>query len=245
MFDAIVIGSGMSGGWAAKELTERGLKTLVIERGRHIEHRKDYLDQLDPWELPNFGMVDEKEAAKDYAIQSACYAFNTGSKQYWVKDSEHPYTYPADKPFMWIRGYHLGGRSIMWGRHSYRMAPLHFRANAEDGHGVRPERHEGPVGERDLAGIAERQVQADGHDEVHERQAGHVELVLLENGGLILLAGALVVLWTHAGVPQPVTDLLGFIHLFPTAPCPAQAGPSCPSRNIATLPNHMPRSEVI
>lgn len=135
MFDAIVIGSGMSGGWAAKELTERGLKTLVIERGRHIEHRKDYLDTLDPWELPNFGMVAEDEADKDYAIQKTCYAFNTATKHFWVKDSEHPYTFPPDKPFWWIRGYHLGGRSIMWGRQSYRMSEMDFEANAKDGHG--------------------------------------------------------------------------------------------------------------
>src|SRR4051812_50195755 len=100
MFDAIVIGSGMSGGWAAKELTEKGLKTLIIERGRAIEHGVDYTDQLNPWELPNFGQVPEDESARDYAIQSKCYAFNTATQQYWVKDSEHPYTFPPDKPFL-------------------------------------------------------------------------------------------------------------------------------------------------
>ena len=135
MFDAIVVGSGMSGGWAAKELTEKGLKTLVIERGRHIEHRADYTDSLMPWQLPNLGMVPEEEAARDYAIQSQCYAFTTATQQYWVKDSEHPYSYPEDKPFFWLRGYHLGGRSIMWGRQSYRLSPMDFEANAKDGHG--------------------------------------------------------------------------------------------------------------
>jgi choline dehydrogenase-like flavoprotein len=135
MFDAIVVGSGMSGGWAAKELTEKGLKTLVIERGRHIEHRADYTDSLMPWQLPNFGMVPEEEATRDYAIQSQCYAFTTATKQYWVKDSDHPYSYPEDKPFYWLRGYHLGGRSIMWGRQSYRLSPMDFEANAKDGHG--------------------------------------------------------------------------------------------------------------
>ncbi len=135
MFDAIVIGSGMSGGWVAKELAERGLKTLVIERGRHVEHRMDYTDSLLPWQLPNAGMVPEDEVARDYAIQSECYAFTSATKQYWVKDSEHPYSYPEDKPFYWIRGYHLGGRSIMWGRQSYRMSPMDFEANAKDGHG--------------------------------------------------------------------------------------------------------------
>ena len=126
MFDAIVVGSGMSGGWAAKELTEKGLKTLVIERGRHIEHGADYRDSLAPWELENFGMVPEEEANGDYWIQKQCYAFTTGNQQFWVNDREHPYTYPANKPFMWIRGYHLGGRSLMWARQSYRLSPMDF-----------------------------------------------------------------------------------------------------------------------
>jgi len=135
MFDAIVIGSGMSGGWAAKELTERGLKTLVIERGRHVEHRSDYTDMKQPWELPNFGAVAEEQVARDYAIQSQCYAFSSANQHFWVKDSEHPYTHPEDKPFHWIRGYHLGGRSLMWGRQSYRLSAMDFEANAKDGHG--------------------------------------------------------------------------------------------------------------
>lgn len=135
MFDAIVVGSGMSGGWAAKELAERGLKTLVIERGKKIEHGTDYKDNLSPWELENFGRVPEAEVAADYAVQSKCYAFSTANKDFWVKDSEQPYTYPADKPFYWIRGYHLGGRSLMWGRQSYRMSPMDFEANKKDGYG--------------------------------------------------------------------------------------------------------------
>ncbi|HEY0043256.1 MAG TPA: GMC family oxidoreductase [Allosphingosinicella sp.] len=135
MFDAIVIGSGMSGGWAAKELTEKGLKTLVIERGGHVEHGADYTDSLSPWELENFGMVPEEEAAEHYSVQRQCYAFSTATKHFWVKDSEHPYTYPEERPFMWIRGYHLGGRSIMWARQSYRMSEMDFESNARDGHG--------------------------------------------------------------------------------------------------------------
>ena len=135
-FDAIVVGSGMSGGWAAKELAERGLKTLVIERGRHMEHGADYTDGLAPWELDNLGMVAEEEIAEDYRIQAQCYAFTTATKHLWVKDSEHPYTYPEDKPFMWIRGYHLGGRSIMWARQSYRLSEMDFESNLKDGHGV-------------------------------------------------------------------------------------------------------------
>jgi choline dehydrogenase-like flavoprotein len=135
MFDAIVIGSGMSGGIAAKELCERGLKVLVIERGRMIKHGEDYMDAQQPWELPNENQIPEDELARDYAVQRQCYAVNAATKKFWVKDSEHPYTTPEGKPFAWIRGYHLGGRSIMWGRQSYRLSPQDFEANAKDGHG--------------------------------------------------------------------------------------------------------------
>jgi choline dehydrogenase-like flavoprotein len=135
MFDAIVIGSGMSGGMAAKELCERGLKVLVIERGRKIEHGADYMDSQMPWELPNNNKIPEEELARDYAVQRDCYAVNAATKKFWVKDSEHPYTTPEGKPFSWIRGYHLGGRSIMWGRQSYRLSQQDFEANLKDGHG--------------------------------------------------------------------------------------------------------------
>ena len=135
MFDAIVIGSGMSGGIAAKELCERGLKTLVIERGKKLEHGASYTDWMQPWDIPNANMIPEDELARDYPIQRQCYAVNETTRQYWVKDSEHPYSTPEGKPFTWIRGYHLGGRSIMWGRQSYRMSAMDFEANAKDGHG--------------------------------------------------------------------------------------------------------------
>jgi choline dehydrogenase-like flavoprotein len=135
MFDAIVIGSGMSGGISAKELCERGLKVLVLERGRKLEHGASYTDWMQPWETPNANMIPEEEVARDYFIQSKCYAVNASTKQYWVKDSEHRYTTPEDKPFQWIRGYHLGGRSLMWGRQSYRLSPMDFEANGKDGHG--------------------------------------------------------------------------------------------------------------
>ncbi len=136
MFDAIVIGSGMSGGIAAKELCERGLKTLVIERGRKLEHGASYTDSLQPWDVPNSGGIPEEELARDYQIQRNCYAVSSATQQYWVKDSEHPYSMPEDKPFWWIRGYHLGGRSIMWGRQTYRMSEMDFQSNALDGHGA-------------------------------------------------------------------------------------------------------------
>lgn len=136
MFDAIVIGSGMSGGIAAKELCERGLKTLVLERGRKLEHGTSYTDWMQPWDLPNAGMIPQDELARDYPIQSKCFAMTSATQQYWVKDNEHPYTFPAGKPFGWIRGNHLGGRSIMWGRQSYRLSEMDFAANAKDGHGT-------------------------------------------------------------------------------------------------------------
>ena len=135
MFDAIVVGSGISGGWVAKELTEKGLKVLVLERGRNMEHGADYLDGLMPWELPNEGKVPEDEIARDYAVQSTLYSFSAANKHFWVKDSESPYSTPADKPFSWYRGYHLGGRSLMWARMSLRLSDLDFEANKKDGHG--------------------------------------------------------------------------------------------------------------
>jgi choline dehydrogenase-like flavoprotein len=135
-FDAIVVGSGISGGWVAKELCERGLKTLVIERGRHVNHRTDYLDFSTPWEVEHRGMVPEAEVAEHYPVQSQCYAFNSATKQWWVRDSEHPYSTPDGRPYLWIRGYHLGGRSITWGRQTYRMSDHDFDANKLDGNGV-------------------------------------------------------------------------------------------------------------
>lgn len=133
-FDAIVIGSGMSGGIAAKELTERGLKTLVLERGGDVQPSQ-FTDWMQPWELPNAGMIPEAELQADYPIQSQCYALSSATQQFFVKDSEHPYTTPEGKPFSWIRGYHKGGRSIMWGRQTYRLSQMDFEANARDGVG--------------------------------------------------------------------------------------------------------------
>lgn len=125
----------MSGGIAAKELCERGLKTLVIERGRKLEHGASYTDWMQPWELPNLGMVPEEVLERDYKVQGNQYNMNTATQQYWVKDIDNPYTTPDNKPFAWIRGYHLGGRSIMWGRQAYRLSQMDFEANAKDGHG--------------------------------------------------------------------------------------------------------------
>lgn len=135
MFDAIVVGSGMSGGIAAKELCERGLKTLILERGRKIEHGVSYTDGVMPWDLNNANMIPDAELERDYPIQGKCYAMTDITRQYWVKDPQFPYSQPDDKPFDWIRGNHLGGRSIMWGRQTYRLSEMDFESNAKDGHG--------------------------------------------------------------------------------------------------------------
>jgi choline dehydrogenase-like flavoprotein len=134
MFDAIVIGSGMSGGIAAKELCERGLKVLVLERGGDVGPGQ-FTDHLQPWQLPNGGMIPEAQVSGDYPVQSQCYALSSATQQFFVKDSDHPYETPADQPFSWIRGYHKGGRSIMWGRQTYRLSEMDFAANARDGVG--------------------------------------------------------------------------------------------------------------
>ncbi len=135
MFDAIVVGSGISGGWVAKELTEKGLKVLVLERGPNIVHGEGYKDGLMPWEHENGGRVPEDEVRTDYAVQSTVYPFSSANKNFWVNDREHPYSTAEGKPFTWIRGFHLGGRSLMWGRMSLRLSDLDFGANKKDGHG--------------------------------------------------------------------------------------------------------------
>ncbi|MBT5187806.1 MAG: GMC family oxidoreductase, partial [Kordiimonadaceae bacterium] len=136
-FDAIVVGSGISGGWAAKEFSEKGMKTLVIERGRHVEHIDDYVgENKGPWEMPFRDNVDRKTADSDHEIQKLCYAFLDSTKQFFVNDKEHPYSQEEGKPFSWIRGHHLGGRSLTWHRQSYRLGDLDFEANKKDGHGV-------------------------------------------------------------------------------------------------------------
>ncbi|TDE15487.1 GMC oxidoreductase [Dyadobacter psychrotolerans] len=133
-YDVIVVGSGISGGWAAKEFTQKGLKTLLIERGRKLEHIKDYTTAMLPsWELPHHNQTTQQNLL-DHPTQSKSYAFNEGTKHFWVNDNQH--AYEQEKPFDWIRGYHLGGKSLMWGRHSYRFSDLDFEANLREGIGV-------------------------------------------------------------------------------------------------------------
>lgn len=144
-FDAIVIGSGVSGGWAAKELTEKGLKTLVVERGRPIEHGTDYItENTDVWDLNYMNEVPKDEADKHWPIQQKCYAFKDNTKHFFTKDSEH--TYIQEKPFDWIKAFQLGGKSLLWHRQSYRFNEMDFEANKKDGHGV-----DWPVRYSDLA----------------------------------------------------------------------------------------------
>ncbi|MEX0685124.1 MAG: GMC family oxidoreductase [Balneolales bacterium] len=134
-FDAIVVGTGISGGFAAKELTEKGLNTLVLERGRNVRHIIDYPTMnKQPWEFP-YGDELTAEEIKEYPVQKRTgYILKQSTKHWWVKDKEQPYA--EEKPFDWIRGYHVGGRSLLWGRQSYRLSEMDFEANANDGVGV-------------------------------------------------------------------------------------------------------------
>ena len=143
-FDAIVVGSGISGGWAAKELTEAGLRTLVLERGRNVEHVKDYpTATLDPWQLPHGNRPTVKDL-EEYHVQKDLYIFGQDSKHFFVKDTEHPYN--AVKDFRWYRGYQVGGRSLLWARHCFRWSDLDFEANAREGVGI-----DWPIRYKDLA----------------------------------------------------------------------------------------------
>lgn len=143
-FDAIVIGSGMSGGWAAKEFTEKGLKTLVLERGPEVKHLRDYpTTNKMPWEFEHRNEIpqDIKDANP---VVSKCYAFREDAQHFFVKDNEHPYV--QDKPFDWIRGYQTGGKSLMWARQTQRWSEYDFEGPARDGFAV-----DWPIRYKDLA----------------------------------------------------------------------------------------------
>jgi choline dehydrogenase-like flavoprotein len=130
-FEAIVIGSGMSGGWAAKELTEKGLKTLVLERGKEVSHIKDYpTTNMYPWEFEHRGEILQ-DVKEENPVISRCYAYREDSAHFFVKDKEHPYI--QDKPFDWIRGYQTGGKSLLWARQVQRWSDLDFEGPARDG----------------------------------------------------------------------------------------------------------------
>jgi choline dehydrogenase-like flavoprotein len=130
-FDAIVVGSGISGGWAAKELTERGLRVLMLERGKNVEHRRDYPNaRKSPWEYPHRG-GRTREMIALYPVLQRDYPLNEKNLDWWVSEKDSPYT--EIKRFDWYRGYHLGGRSLTWGRQSYRLSDFDFEANSRDG----------------------------------------------------------------------------------------------------------------
>ena len=143
-YDAIVIGSGISGGWAAKELCEKGLKTLVLERGRLVEHVKDYPTMNDdPWDMDLRGAITPEDRKKHYkSIRSGFIGQET--KHFFANDAENPYT--EIKPFLWIRAHQMGGRSLLWGKQTYRWSDLDFEANARDGYGV-----DWPIRYKDIA----------------------------------------------------------------------------------------------
>ena len=143
-FDVIVIGSGLSGGWAAKEFTEKGLKTLVLERGREVTHLKDYpTTNMMPWEFPHRNEVPQDIKAANPVI-SKCYAFKEDAMHFFVKDNEHPYV--QEKPFDWIRGYQTGGKSLMWARQTQRWSEFDFEGPARDGYAV-----DWPIRYKDIA----------------------------------------------------------------------------------------------
>jgi choline dehydrogenase-like flavoprotein len=143
-FDAIVIGSGMSGGWAAKEFTEKGLKTLLLERGPEVKHLRDYpTTNMMPWEFPHRNEVTQ-EIKDANPVISKCYAFKEDAMHFFVKDNEH--TYVQEKPFDWIRGYQTGGKSLMWARQTQRWSEFDFEGPARDGFAV-----DWPIRYKDMA----------------------------------------------------------------------------------------------
>lgn len=133
-FDAIVIGSGISGGWAAKELCDHGIKTLLLERGKNVVHLKDYPTATKgPWEFPHHTIIPKK-IADENPVVNRCYAFNEATQHFFVKDTEHPYV--QEKPFDWVRGYQVGGKSLLWARQTQRWSRFDFEGPARDGFAV-------------------------------------------------------------------------------------------------------------
>jgi len=146
IYDAIIVGSGATGGWAAKELTQKGFKVAVLEAGRKLDPLKDYAEHTWPYELKFRGFGDRSDMERTQPIQSKCYACDEYGRQFFVNDLENPYTTPSDKPFYWIRSRQVGGRSIPWGRQTYRLSNYDFKAATHDGYG-----DDWPISYEDLA----------------------------------------------------------------------------------------------
>lgn len=135
-FDAIVVGSGVTGGWAAKELTAQGLKVLMLERGKPVVHGKDYVTEHMPaWKMPLRDLPDRALYASDYPVQRHARGFDSTTLRFWNNDRENPYVQEPGRPYNWFRANVVGGKSLLWGRHTYRWSDLDFEANRRDGHG--------------------------------------------------------------------------------------------------------------
>ena len=152
VFDAVIVGSGATGGWVAKHLTEAGLRVAVLEAGRKLDPARDYSEHKQPWEMPLRGRrLSWREHVEEQPIQSKVFQCDEYSHHLFIKDTEHPYTTAPDKPFYWIRGRHVGGKSITWGRQSYRLSDLDLRAASRDGYG-----EDWPIGYAELAPYYDR-----------------------------------------------------------------------------------------
>ena len=135
VYDSLVVGSGASGGWVAKELTERGLTVLMLEAGPPRIPTRDFTEHVWPYQLKFRGFGNQQQLLRTQPIQRLCFACDEYSHQFFVNDLENPYTFPPDKPFMWIRGRQVGGKTFCWGRESYRYSDNEFKSASRDGHG--------------------------------------------------------------------------------------------------------------
>jgi choline dehydrogenase-like flavoprotein len=145
IYDAIVIGSGASGGWVAKELTEKGMYVLMLEAGPARVPARDFTEHVWPYQLRFRGFGNQEKLLENQPVQRLCYACNDYSHQFFVNDHENPYTFPENKPFIWIRGRQVGGRTFCWARISYRYSDFEFKAASRDGYG-----EDWPISYKDL-----------------------------------------------------------------------------------------------
>ena len=152
IYDAIVVGSGATGGWAAKELTEKGLRVIMLEAGRKLEPKDDYKMLAFPYDMKYRGLIPQTTLYKErQPTQSKCYACDEYGHHFFVDDKDNPYTTAEGKPFDWIRGRQVGGRTLMWGRQSYRLSDYEFKAASRDGYG-----EDWPISHAELAPYYER-----------------------------------------------------------------------------------------